>query len=391
LSPQGFEREDTAAMTVITEEQTMLQDAARAWAAERAPVTALRAVRSTHVETGFDPQLYAEMVEMGWTGIIVPEAYGGFDFGYASFGIVAEELGRSLTASPLLGSAITSASTLILGGSEAQKTDLLPRIVAGDLIATLALEEGAHHAPNRIALKAERADGDWRLNGVKQQVPEGMAAGLFIVAARTSGTPGDAGGMSLFLCPTDAPGISRTALRQIDSRGAAIVKFRDVALPADALLGALDGGLPLLEQTLDRTRAVLAAEMLGSTLQAFEVTVDYLKTRVQFGKPLGAFQTLAHRATDMLGEIELTRSAVQAALQAIDADEPDVPALVSLAKAVAGKTMRHVAREMIQMHGGIGMTNEHDAGLYLKRAQAADVAYGNAAFHRERYATLIGL
>jgi alkylation response protein AidB-like acyl-CoA dehydrogenase len=378
-------------MTVLTEEQTMLKDAAQAWAAERAPVTALRAVRSTFAETGFDPQLYAEMVEMGWTGIIVPEAYGGFDFGYASFGIVAEQLGRSLTASPLISSAITAASPIILGGSETQKSDLLPRIVSGELIATLALEEGAHYAPRRTALTAERSDGGWRLNGVKQQVPEGMAAGQLIVVARTSGAPGDANGISLFLCPAEAPGIGRTALRQLDSRGAALVKFRDVALPADALLGELDNGLPLLEKALDRSRAVLAAEMLGSTIQAFEVTIEYLKTRVQFGKPLGSFQALAHRATDMLGEIELTRSAVQAALHAIDEDSAEVPALVSLAKALAGQTMRHVAREMIQMHGGIGMTDEHDAGLYLKRAQAADVAYGNSAFHRERYAALIGL
>jgi alkylation response protein AidB-like acyl-CoA dehydrogenase len=220
---------------------------------------------------------------------------------------------------------------------------------------------------------------------------EGMAAGQFIVVARTSGAPGDANGISLFLCPADASGISRTALRQIDSRGAAIVELRDVVLPADALLGEVDNGLSLLDKVLDRSRAVLAAEMLGSTLQAFEVTIDYLKTRVQFGKPIGAFQALAHRATDMLGEIELTRSAVHAALQAIDEDSAEVPVLASLAKAMAGKTMRHIAREMVQMHGGIGMTDEHDAGLYLKRAQAADVAYGNAAFHRERYAALIDL
>jgi alkylation response protein AidB-like acyl-CoA dehydrogenase len=378
-------------MTVMTEEQTMLQDAAKAWAAERAPVTALRAVRSTYADSGFDPQLYAEMVEMGWTGIIIPEAYDGFDFGYASFGIVAEELGRSLAASPLLSSAITAASALILGGTEAQKSDLLPRIVSGELVSTLALEEGAHHAPARTALKAECSGQSWRLSGVKRPVFEGMAAGQFIVVARTSGAPGNANGISLFLCPADALGISRTALRQIDSRGAAIVEFRDVVLPADALLGEVDNGLSLLDKVLDRSRAVLAAEMLGSTLQAFEVTIDYLKTRVQFGKPIGAFQALAHRATDMLGEIELTRSTVHAALQAIDEDSAEVPVLASLAKAMAGKTMRHIAREMVQMHGGIGMTDEHDAGLYLKRAQVADVAYGNAAFHRERYAALIDL
>lgn len=378
-------------MTIMTEEQTMLQDAARAWASERAPVTALRAVRSTHVETGFDPQLYAEMVEMGWTGIIVPEAYGGFDFGYASIGIVAEELGRSLTASPLLSSAVTAASALILGGDEAQKSEFLPQIVSGELISTLAIEEGARHAPVMTALHAERSGMGWQLTGIKQPVPEGMAATQLIVAARTSGAAGDSNGISLFLCPADTPGIDRTPLRQIDSRGAATIAFQDAALPSHALLGELDNGLPLLDKILDCSRAVLAAEMLGSTLQAFEVTVEYLKTRVQFGKPIGSFQALAHRATDMLGEIELTRSAVQSALLAIDNDSAETPELVSLAKALAGKTMRHVAREMIQMHGGIGMTDEHDAGLYIKRAQSADITHGNSAFHRERYATLKGL
>jgi alkylation response protein AidB-like acyl-CoA dehydrogenase len=247
-----------------------------------------------------------------------------------------------------------------------------------------------HHAPEQTALAARRTAEGWTLSGTKRAVLDGVAATLFVVVARTSGKPGERDGLTLFLCPADAPGLSRAALRQIDSRGDAIVTFDGVTLGEDAVLGPVGGGHGLLEHVLDRGRAALAAEMLGASLQAFETTIDYLKIRVQFDQPIGSFQALQHRAADMVGHIELTRSAVEAALAAIDADSEDVPALASLAKAMAGKTMRAVAREMVQMHGGIGMTDEHDAGLYLKRAQAADVTFGNVAFHRERYARLAG-
>ncbi|MBP8671444.1 MAG: acyl-CoA dehydrogenase family protein [Sphingobium sp.] len=377
-------------MTILTEEQTMLQDAARAWVAERAQPAALRAVRTEYAETGYDPQLYVEMVEMGWTGVVVPEEYDGFAFGYTSFGLLVEELGRTLTASPLISSALSAVTALVIGGSDKQKATLLPALVAGETVMTLAIDEGSHHAPAQIALTAQPNGTGWSLTGTKRMVCEGMAADTLIVAARTAGHPGDRHGITLFLCPVDASGITRTALRQIDSRGAALISFDGTALDAAAVLGTVNEGYALLEQILDRSRAVLAAEMLGSAVQAFETTVDYLKTRVQFGKPIGAFQALQHRATDMLAEIELTRSAVYAALQAIDEDANDIATLVSMAKALAGKTLRHIAQEMVQMHGGIGMTDEHDAGLYLKRAHAADVTFGNIAFHRERFASLAG-
>lgn len=378
-------------MSILTQEQTMLQDAAKAWVSERAPVSALRSVRTTHAAKGFDPRLYAEMVEMGWTGIIVPEAYGGFDFGYASFGLLMEELGRSLTASPLLSSALTVATALTLGGSGEQKSLWLPQIVAGAVIGALAVDEGPRHAPAGAHLSARASDGGWRLSGTKNSVPEAMSANLFIVVARTSGEAGSKEGITLFLCPGDIAGLSRTLLRRIDSRGVADLDFDGVILSRDAVLGAVDQGLPLLEEVLDRSRAALAAEMLGSAVQAFETTVEYLKTRVQFDRPIGSFQALQHRAADLISQIELTRSAVRGALLAIDEGSTDMPALASLAKALAGKTFRAVAREMVQMHGGIGMTDEHDAGLYLKRAHAADLAFGNVAFHRERYAALTGL
>jgi len=369
----------------------MLRDAAAGWVRERAPVTALRALRERTDDTGFDPALYAEMAEMGWAGVVVPEADGGYGFGYLGMGLLAEELGGTLVASPLLGSAVLVAGALVLGGSEAQKAAWLPDIVAGSIHGTLALEEGAYHDPLRTSLRAVRDGDGWVLDGVKRPVAEGRGAGVLLVAARTSGAAGDAEGITLFLCPGDAAGLTQTALRQIDSRGATIARFNGCRLGADAVLGPVDGGLPLLERVLDRGRAVLAAEMLGSAQTAFDTTIEYMRTRIQFGQPIGSFQALQHRVADLLGELELARSAVRGALAAIDEGDPEEAQLASLAKAVAGQTFVKVAKQMIQLHGGIGMTDEHDAGLYFKRAQAADIALGNSAYHRSRYARLIGI
>jgi alkylation response protein AidB-like acyl-CoA dehydrogenase len=377
-------------VAVLTEEQTLLRDAARNWTREKSPVSAFRKMRDSGAPLGYDPAAFAEMAEMGWTGVIIPEAYGGSEFGYLSLGLILEETGRTLTASPLLSSALAAASAIILGGSEAQKEAYLPNIASGELVATLAVDEGPHHAPAKVALSATKSGAGYALSGTKTFVLEGMAAGLYVVSARTAGKPGDTDGINLFLVPADAKGITRTALKLADSRGAAIVKFEGVEVGEDAVLGAVGQGWSLLDKTLDRARAGLAAEMLGSALQAFEVTLDYLKTRVQFGQVIGGFQALQHRAAKMFTELELTRSCVEAALAAIDEDAADVAELASLAKAKAGDTLHLISNEMIQMHGGIGMTDAHDAGFYLKRARAAEAAFGNQSFHRDRYARLNG-
>ena len=377
-------------MAVLTEEQSMLRDAARAWVQDKSPVTAFRKVRDSGSEIGYDPAVFAEMAEMGWAGVIIPEEYGGSDFGYLSLGLVLEETGKTLTASPLLSSALAAASAVILGGSDAQKGEWLPRIASGELVATLAVDEGAHHAPEKTVLKAEKSGAGWTLTGEKSFVLEGPSAGLFVVAARTSGKRGETDGISLFLVPGDAQGLTRHVRKLADSRGCAALSFDKVAVGDDALLGEAGKGWPLLEQTLDRARAGLSAEMLGAATQAFETTLDYLKTRVQFGQLIGSFQALQHRAAKMFTELELTRSCVEAALDAIDNNSPDVPELASLAKARMGDTLHLVSNEMVQMHGGIGMTDAHDAGLYLKRARACEAAYGGQSYHRDRYARLNG-
>ncbi|MGZ6038513.1 MAG: acyl-CoA dehydrogenase family protein [Phenylobacterium sp.] len=361
-------------MAVLSEEQSMLRDAAKSWVQEKSPVTAFRKMRDSGAELGYDVAAWNEMAEMGWAGVIIPEEYGGSNFGYLSLGLILEELGRTLTASPLLSSGLAAASALILGGSDAQKSEWLPKIAEGTAVGALAIDEGPHHNPAKV----EATVSGGKLTGKKTFVLEGMAANVLIVSAKGPD------GVGLFVVKADDAGVSRTRLHLADSRGAANIEFKGAAAEP------LSGGAELIDKVLDRARAGVAAEMLGSALQAFETTLDYLKVRVQFGQVIGSFQALQHRAAKMFTDLELSRSAVEAALAAIDADSPDVPELVSLAKAKMGDTFHLVSNEMVQMHGGIGMTDAHDAGFYLKRARAAEAAFGNQAFHRDRYARIQG-
>jgi alkylation response protein AidB-like acyl-CoA dehydrogenase len=377
-------------MAALTEEQTLIRDQARSWVNEQSPVARFRALRDEGVPQAYWPETWSAMVDMGWTGILVPEAHGGSDLGYLTFGLILEELGRQLTASPLLASALVGTSSLLLGGTESQKQDWLPKIVDGSAILTLAVDEGPRHAPVKTALTATRSGNGYVLDGTKQFVLEGMAATTFVMAARTGGSPGETRGISLFLVPASAQGLSRTALKTADSRGYADLSLRGVAVGEDALLGTLDDGFPLLDNILDRARAGLSAEMLGTSARAFEMTLEYLKTREQFGQVIGSFQALGHRAAILYSGMELARSCAEAALQAIDAGRENVAELCSLAKCKVGDHLHLTSNELIQMHGGIGMTDEFDAGLYLKRARALEAIYGNQAFHRERYAQLLG-
>ncbi len=370
-------------MAVLTEEQTMLRDAAKSWARESSPVSALRKLRDGGSGASFDPAAWAEMGQMGWAGVVIPEEYGGSNFGYLSLALILEETGRTLTASPLISTALAGASALMIAGSDAQKQEWLPKIAAGEIVVALAVDEGAHHHPEKTALAAKGG----KLTGKKTFVADGMAADLLIVAARTSGKPGETDGISLYLVKGDAAGVTKTHLALVDSRGAAEIEFDGAQ---GELLGEEGKGWGPLEQTLDRARAGLAAEMLGSASEAFDITLEYLKTRTQFGQVIGTFQSLQHRAAKMFTDIETTRSVVEMALQMIDDGAGDIRSMASIAKAKASDLYHHVSNEMVQMHGGIGMTDEHDAGLYLKRARVAEALYGSASYHRDRYATLAG-
>jgi alkylation response protein AidB-like acyl-CoA dehydrogenase len=374
-------------MAVLTEEQTMLRDAAKGWASESAPVGALRKLRDGKSKQSFDPAAWAEMGQMGWAGVVVPEDYDGSAFGYLGLGLILEETGRTLAASPLLSTAMIGASALQLGGSDAQKSAWLPKIATGEAVATLAIDEGSHHNPAKTALTATKGASGYVLNGTKTLVLDGEAADLLIVVARSSGSGTD--GLTLFLVAGDTPGVTHTHLSLIDSRGAAQIAFDGVEVGADAVLGEIDKGWTVLEPVLDRAYAGLAAEMLGSASAAFDITLEYIKTRTQFGQVIGTFQALQHRAAKWFTDIETTRSCVEAALEAFDAGG-DTRALASLAKAKASDLVHLASNEMVQMHGGIGMTDVHDAGLYMKRARVTEALFGGASFHRDRYARLMG-
>lgn len=371
-------------MAALTEEQSILRDQATDWAKERGSVSNLRNVRDAGMADGFDRALWAEMVELGWTGILVPEAHGGAGLGYMEFAVVLEQLGRELTASPLFASAFVGATTIIGAGETDHAARVLPRIVAGEEIVTLAIDEGPRHAPTRILAEATASGDGYKLYGAKTFVPEGMAADTFIVAARTPE------GLSLFLVPATAPGLTRAPMQTIDSRGYATLKFDELALDGSTLLGPAGAGHAILDKTLDRARVGMAAEMLGTGAAAFDMTLDYLKNREQFGQVIGAFQALGHRASELFSAMELSRSCMEAAAAALDEGSQEAPRLAALAKAKVGDFLFNMSNQLIQIHGGLGMTDEFDAGLYLKRARAQEALYGGRAFQRDRYASLLG-
>ncbi|GGD06383.1 acyl-CoA dehydrogenase family protein [Pyruvatibacter mobilis] len=375
---------------VLTEEQQILRDSAKGFIAEKSPVTELRRLRDSNDENGFDTGLWSQMAEMGFAGIIIPEEYGGAGFGYRGLGLVLEEAGRTLAASPLVSTSLLCASALLIGGSEDQKKALLPEIASGNLVMALAMDEGAHHNPANIEASAAKDGDGYVLNGTKSFVLDGHVAGKLIVAARTSGARGNTSGLTLFIVDGDAAGVTRKRHIMVDSRNAAEITLKDVKVAAGDVLGRADNGFEILSETLDRARIGLAAEMLGSLQEAYERTIEYLKERKQFGVVIGSFQGLKHRAAKMFCDIELCKSVVADALDAIDERRNDIAQAASLAKARVGAAFNEISSEAVQMHGGIGVTDEYEIGFFLKRARVADATFGNVAFHSQRYAELEG-
>lgn len=355
-------------MAVLNEEQEMLRDMAREWAVNESPVTEFRKVRASGEPEAFNRDAYATMAQMGWAGIIVPEAHGGSDFGYMSAGLVFEELGKTLTASPLLATTI-AASAIALGGSEEQKAKWLPKLASGEAIATLAVDEGAAHDPAAI----ETSVSGGKISGKKAFVHEAHGADLFVVAAKDG----------LYLVEKGA-GVSLTTRKLTDQRSHADVTFDGAA--ADKLAG---GGDSLLDDVLDRARVLTAAEMLGMAQQVFDVTLEYLKQRVQFNQVLASFQALQHRMADLFADLAQMRSAVEAGLQAVDSGF-NVARAATIAKAEANRVLHTISNQGIQLHGGIGMTDEYDIGFYLKRARVLEASWGSSSFLKDRYASLGG-
>ena len=373
---------------VLNEEQQSLKDIAKEFLQKNAPVTHFREIRDTESELGYDPDLWKQMVDLGWSGILVPEEYGGFDFGMVGMGSILEEMGKMLTPSPLFSTGVLGASLISLGGNDKQKQTYLPQIVDGSITTALALEEGNRHSPLSINTEAKKDGKNYTLTGNKTFVIDGHSSNLLIVAARTSGSENDSSGITLFLVDPSIDGVEVNKTSMVDSRNSANITLSEVIVSIDDVLGEENNGAALLEEVLDRAQIAISAEMLGNASQAFDITLEYLKERKQFGAVIGSFQALQHRAAEMYSELELTKSSVIAACVAADEQSNDLKRMASLAKFKAGETNHLVTNEAVQMHGGVGVTDEYDVGLYLKRARVTEQIFGNSEYHLDRYASL---
>jgi alkylation response protein AidB-like acyl-CoA dehydrogenase len=373
---------------VLSEEQSMLRDSARGLIGDKAPVSHLRHLRDAKDAIGFSRELWKTFAEMGFSGLLVPEKFGGSGLGCVEAGIVMEEIGRTLMPSPFLSTAVLAASALARGGSEAQKSRHLPKISDGSLLAALAIDEGAKHRPLRTKMQAVRAGNGFKLSGDKALVVDGHTAGLLIVAARTAGIAGDRNGLTLFLVDPKTKGVATERTAMVDSHNAARIVFDNVEVDADSVLGEVDQGGALLEGVLNIGRGAVASEMVGLSEEVFGRTVTYLKERKQFGKLIGEFQALQHRAAQLYIEIEITRAAVLKALQTLDGDFENAGAAVAVAKARAGSTATQAVQEGVQMHGGMGMTDQFDIGFFMKRARVCQELFGDSNFHADQLARM---
>ncbi len=373
-----------------TEDQAMLADTARGFLGEEGTIAKqLRHWRDKSCKDGFGHALWAKFAELGLTGILVGETDGGLGMGHVEAGIVLEEIGRNLTPSPFLTSAVMAATALGDAGADL-KARWLPGLIAGSSVFAVAIDEGHKHRPERIATRAARSGNGFVLSGSKSFVVHGSSADMLVIAARTAGADDDAEGLTLFAVPKDTAGLSQEAVRLVDSSMATHVRLEDVQLDADAVIGEVDGGRALLNKVLNAGRIGAAAESVGVAAGAFAMTTTYLKQRKQFGQLIGEFQALQHRASHLYSEIEIARAATIKAQQLLDAGSEKAELMISVAKAKAGKAAGLAVREGVQMHGGIGMTDEYDIGLYMKRDRALAEFMGDHYYHAERVAQLSG-
>lgn len=374
---------------VLNEEQVMLRDAAAGFLAQKASVPQLRTLRDGEDELRFDPAVWQEMVDMGWAGIAIPEEYGGLGYGYTGLGVVLEQVGRNLSAAPLQSSVLLGATLINTLANEAQKSQWLAAIAAGERRVSLALQETAQFAPRRLAMEAVPAGDGWVVNGDKCMVPDAIGADAFLVVASVPGVASAADGCSVFIVDADHPGLTVARCDMVDARQYGALCFDGVQLSSDQLLGEAGGAWEALEKTLDIGAIGIAAELLGLSLEAFERTMDYIRERKQFGRPIGSFQGLQHRAATLFAELELARSIVLKALHAIDNGD-DLSLLASAAKAKLCEVAFTASNEGVQMHGGVGMTDEYDVGFFLKRARVLQHLLGDQNYHLDRFARLSG-
>ncbi len=373
----------------LDDDQSMLLDSAREFIKSEGPVSHFREFRDKNCKDGFSHALWKQFAEMGFTGILVSEEDGGLGLGHVEAGIVLEQVGRNLTPSPFLTTAIAGVAALNHAGAEL-KGQYLPGILSGDTVLGLAIDEKSKHRPDQIAMAAERSGNGFKLTGKKQFVIHGASADMLIVAARTSGSEGNADGLTVFAVPKHAANMDVAPVRLVDSAVAAHVTFNGVDVNADSVIGEVDQGGAVLDVLLTAGRIGSAAEMVGVGGGAMDITVNYLKERKQFGQYIGEFQALQHRASHLYSEMEIARAAVLKAQQLLDEGSGNAPLYVHVAKAKAGRTANLAVREGVQMHGGVGMTDEYDIGLYMKRDRALNEFFGDANYHANKVAELHG-
>jgi len=374
----------------FTEEQELLRDTARKFLDSECDTKFVRQMMAT--EDAVTPEFWAQLAGQGWLGIIFAEEDGGSGLGLVDLVVLMEEIGRAVMPGPFPATVLLGGAAIAAAGAPAARQEFLPRISAGDAKATLALTEpNARWDAAGITLSARETRGGFTLSGTKLFVPDAHLADVLVVAARSRDGSTMEDGISLFLVPKGTAGVEVRLLPSVDeTRKLCEVKFANVALPATALLGELHQGWPALAGVIDRAAVALSAEMCGAAQRVLDITVDYAKMRVAFGKPIGSYQGVKHKCADMLVEIENAKSLTYYAAWAVEEGEGDAAMAVSMAKAAASDAGRKVCAAGIQLHGGIGMTWEHDLHLYLKRAKASEIALGDATWHRERIARLMG-
>jgi len=351
---------------LLTEEQESIQRVAHGFVRAKMPASHFRALRAANDAEGFSRAAWKEMAALGLAGVTVPEMWGGAGLGLAELGIVLEECGRCLAPTPILSTMVLGAGILLAAGSDAQRAEHLPAACAGERLLTLAHDEGTRHIRHRVVTRAERTPSGWRLRGQKTMVLDGHVADAFFVVARSDGKDDARDGLVVCTIPRGAPGLGVERLHLVDHRNTAAITLDDVFVPDGAVVGEPGRGADVIDPVLDRAALALSAEMFGGASEAFEQTLAYLKTRKQFGVAIGSFQALKHRAAQLFCELEMLRTLVLEGLRAADAGRADVPMLAAAAKAVASETFVRVANEAIQMHGGIGVTDELDVGFFLK-------------------------
>lgn len=373
----------------FSEDQEMIRKSAADFVKGQSSIERIRHL--LHDPRGYSPEIYKQMADSGWLGTVVPEAFGGIGLGYVDLVCIQEELGRGLVPEPLLNSGVLGANCILQGCVDEQKNDYLPRVVAGELKLTVAAYETAgRYDLSQVGTTAKKEGDGYVLNGTKCFVADAASADRIIVSARTSGASDDAKGITLFMIDPKGPGVTLEPVIAVDRRPRAHVVLKGAKVPSSAVVGREGNGHEALDAAVDRATVALCAEMVGGMEQALNIGVAYSKERVQFGVPIGSFQALKHKAADMYVAIEIAKSATYYAAMALDDNMKDAKAAISTAKALCSDAYLKVSKDAIQILGGIGFTDEADVHLYYKRALAANVTFGDADYHRDRYATLKG-